>query len=551
MPTGTLWSDVRRIELGFGDPNFIALNPMTNPGINPIVVAERSTVANSDGDFLIDSYGVYTVTSAATGELFVTYEGGTPGGILGTVNHNVEIYRQDLITHTQDAFIHDLRNLINNPWESIHQFKTISDLVSFINDNQASSGAFIRSLGAVTDQLGLQNLITNAAAWRSAVGTQESLGTSSTGNAAEFLNEQGNFVAPPTNTGPQGDQGIGIFTVSGTTNPTPGQNTTITVNLTDPSGDTTPSPQTFIVPPGAQGLPGMDGSGGEGDAGFPIVFDFPTTPTDGDIVTLIRPPLIDVASSNAITTFNSTNYNIARATGGAFFIGLPDGIDIDTTNNTIDGESVISIWWNNAGTFEPLFSDATPLTNSAVEMIQASTSDNDVSPIEEVGGINANYPTFSGSNGAIRVTINGASVGTQAAKINAIAADTDTGRNISYFTSSQIRIYLGSVTSIADVSNSINHYRYSGNDSMWYGARFANDTVTATETGSGNFDRLTSAVRPTRGTTALAGFGSSVLTFLDPDNANGTRYLFRRTDGTIVWSRDEMDPTGNNIIYTL
>ena len=57
----------------------------------------------------------------------------------------------------------------------------------------------------------------------------------------------------PGTQGPQGPQGIGIFTVSGSTNPTPGQNTVITVNLTDPTGNTTPSPQTFIIPPGAQG----------------------------------------------------------------------------------------------------------------------------------------------------------------------------------------------------------------------------------------------------------------------------------------------------------
>ena len=53
--------------------------------------------------------------------------------------------------------------------------------------------------------------------------------------------------------GEQGFQGIGINTITGAA-PVVSENTTITVTLTDPSGNTMPADQTFLVPPGSDGF---------------------------------------------------------------------------------------------------------------------------------------------------------------------------------------------------------------------------------------------------------------------------------------------------------
>ena len=59
--------------------------------------------------------------------------------------------------------------------------------------------------------------------------------------------------------GDQGDQGIGITSITAPQNPAVGTTQTVTVALTDPSGDTTPANQTFQVPAGATGPQGVQG----------------------------------------------------------------------------------------------------------------------------------------------------------------------------------------------------------------------------------------------------------------------------------------------------
>ena len=72
------------------------------------------------------------------------------------------------------------------------------------------------------------------------------------------------LTAGGTIRGTQGAQGIGIQTIS-SPNPLPaaGQPTTISVEFTDPSGNTTPVEQTFQVQAGAQGVQGEVGPRGE------------------------------------------------------------------------------------------------------------------------------------------------------------------------------------------------------------------------------------------------------------------------------------------------
>lgn len=69
------------------------------------------------------------------------------------------------------------------------------------------------------------------------------------------------LIGETGNGGQQGDQGIGVDTAAYTpvVNNVLGSPTTINIPLTDPSGDTTPTPITFTIPSGIGGADGVDG----------------------------------------------------------------------------------------------------------------------------------------------------------------------------------------------------------------------------------------------------------------------------------------------------
>ena len=84
--------------------------------------------------------------------------------------------------------------------------------------------------------------------------------TSTSTNVALALNEQILIVPISASAtggiGGQGEQGIGIDDITSTV-PVKGQDTTVTVSLTDPSGATTPADETFMVASGVQGAAGI------------------------------------------------------------------------------------------------------------------------------------------------------------------------------------------------------------------------------------------------------------------------------------------------------
>ena len=134
--------------------------------------------------------------------------------------------------------------------------------------------------------------------------------------------------------GEQGDQGIGIVdgqTATITAGGGTGEDTTFSVALNDPSGDTTPDPIEFTVPAGAQGeqgLPGEQGMPGpQGDPGAPGMpgADGPPGPAgadstvpgpEGDSLRIVN---LNNGDQNTPTTFDIETVNDA-------------GVVVDTDN---------------------------------------------------------------------------------------------------------------------------------------------------------------------------------------------------------------------------
>ena len=312
---------------------------------------------------------------------------------------------------------------------------------------------------------------------------------------ADDIAQNANDIASigPGGVGPQGDQGIGIQGISAPANPMPGTNTTITVALVDPSGDTTPANQTFVVPPGAMGMQGPPGTpgggGGSGDVTVPLWTDMAFV-------------------ENELTRFGGILYYATQdiSMGGATTVEYIDPM-VPPVDITRVG-AVLTVVLNDPGNPIP------DLTDSEITFL--GTRDN-------MGVINALGPaplTRSVTSSVLTMT---------------------------FSSPGQAGIIESGV--IGDLENVVIRYNAtvtrnnpSIDTTLWSPLSYMG--VAGTETPSGNFARLTNSVRPTVGTTALSGFQSQVLTFVDPSDANGTRYLFTQTAGTIIWSNNETDPTG-------
>ena len=221
---------------------------------------------------------------------------------------------------------------------------------------------------------------------------------------------------------------------------------------------------------------GGGGGGGGGTGIIPSGFDFPAGATAGDLFELQEPTQIEFDSATALTTFNSVDYHSARGVSGNLFIATPSSVTVNETESgalgNVNGEENVTLWIDEGAGFVPLTDTA---NTTGIERIQFATADNSVLNISATGvGTNVGFPTFTGAGGVFVVTINGPATGTQAGRLNAVAAATDTVNNISYLTETQLRVYVGEVPSIANFTTTPpDRYRFDGTN--WQRVIYADD----------------------------------------------------------------------------
>ena len=353
--------------------------------------------------------------------------------------------------------------------------------------------------------------------------------------------------------GVQGDQGIGIFTVTGPTNPAAGANTTITVNLSDPSGDTTPIAQTFIVPPGSVGAAGNGIQSVTLTSTVGLVKTYQILFTDSNTFDFT------VTDGTSIQAFSDT----AVANQYISEIDVDSGGNISLTRETLpEVETIIPEWTDRAFETNELtrFGGILYYANHAITLTNppnSTFSDNMIPPADSfvMNNVDRITLTTTPSGGDLTndeiVSVTTTLTDGTVSAVNYVSARVEGNFLFLEFvdTSASIDFDLNTINMTQNITIIYNRGRVPNmNPSIDTTLWTALGGAAAPRTGADLYtDETAGAYIPVDVTTTATGFETGALSFGPTPN-----YMLFRSDGTgLVYSSDLNDPTGDNIIHPL